>query len=170
MNPKRQGPLVSSIRSQKAIVAEVAHIYGDTAWAPNDRGLALEIVTELENRRVLYNDYQLEIPEWVVRSVDEMRGFFHEKLQFANRRESALANHLRAMRSACRKFLDAVGDDSGKIIITDSFHCGPEAWKFFTALGELRSTIGVTLGLLMAKYDLQCEPELVRILPAVSER
>src|SRR5690242_1027357 len=98
MNPKRHGPMVSSIRSQKAIVAEVAHIYSNTAWAPDDRGLALEIVTELENRRVLYNDYELEIPKWVVQSVYEMRGFFHERLQFANRRESALANHLRAMR------------------------------------------------------------------------
>jgi hypothetical protein len=73
------------------------------------------------------------------------------------------------MRSACRKFLDSAGHDSGKII-SDSFHGGPDAWKFFTALGELRSTIGVTLGLLTAKYDLQCEPELARILPVVSER
>jgi hypothetical protein len=124
----------------------------------------------LENRRVLYNDYELEIPRRVVLSVEEMRGFFHERLQFANRQESALANHLRAMRSACRKFLDAAGGDSGKIIISDSFHGGPDAWKFFTALGELRSTIGVTLGLLMANYDLRCEPDLARLLPAVSER
>ena len=105
------------------------------------------------------------MPEWVVRSVLEMREFLHRKL-LETREEASLAKHLRVMRAACRKFLDAVGDGSGRIIIQNSFHGGPNSWRFFTALGELRSTVGLTLGLLMAAYELTCEPELARILPA----
>jgi len=55
---------------------------------------AAEVIKEMENRRALYNDdYELEVPTWVVRSVLEMRDLLHEKL-IAVRDEGALANHL----------------------------------------------------------------------------
>jgi hypothetical protein len=165
MARKRQEPLVGSIRSQKAIVANIAHIYDSAPWVPTERDLAVEIIKELENRRALYNDYELEVPTWVVESVLEMRDVFHAKL-LTVRDEGALANHLRSMRAACRKFLDAVGDGPHRIIIQNSFQGGPESWKFFTALGELRAAVGLALCLLMAAYDLTCEPQLSRILPA----
>lgn len=166
MAPKDQRPLVGSIRAQKAVVANIAHIYDSPVWVPSERDFAVEIVKELENRRVLYNDYELEVPQWVVDSVRQMREVFHNKL-LAVRDEGALANHLRSMRAACRKFLDIVGDDGPhRIIIENSFQGGPETWKFFTALGELRATVGLALSLLMAAYGLTCEEELARILPA----
>jgi hypothetical protein len=165
MARKGHEPLVGSIRSQKAIVANVAHIYDSASWVPTESDLALEIIKELENRRALYNDYELEVPTWVVTSVIEMREAFHAKLLNV-RSEGALANHLRSMRAACRKFLDAVGNGPHRIIIQDSFQGGPESWKFFTALGELRAAIGLALSLLMAAYGLTCEPQLSRILPA----
>ena len=165
MTRKRQDPLVSAIHSQKAIVANIAHIYDQARWVPDESELAAEIIKELENRRALYNDYELEVPTWVVKSVLEMRDLFHEKL-LGVRDEGALANQLRSMRAACRKFLDTVGDGPHRIIIQSSFEGGPDNWKFFTALGELRAAIGLALGLLMAAYGLTCEPQLTRILPA----
>ena len=165
MQEKREEPLVGSIQAQKAVVAEVAHIYGYSNWDYAEKDIAVKIVKELENRRALYNDYELEVPASVVRSVLEMRKFFHELL-FNIREDGGLSNHLRSMRAACRKFLDTAGDGSNGLIIQDSFEGGPRSWTFFTALGELRSAIGVSLALIMAAYRVSCEPELAQILPA----
>lgn len=168
MARKRQEPLVGSVQSQKAVVAQVAHIYDSATWVATERDIAAEVVKELEDRRALYNDYELELPDYVVRSVMEMRKYFHEKL-VGTREEGALSKHLRSMRAACRKFLDTAGDGSGGLIIQNSFQGGPSSWAFFTALGELRSAIGISLALLMAAYGLSCEAELARILPAAPE-
>jgi hypothetical protein len=164
----KQRPLIKNVQAQKAVIAEVAHVYEGGTWVPSDKDIARTIVRELENRRVLYNDYELEIPKWVVKSVQEMRQFFHEMLR-DSREESALSNHIRAMRAACRKFLDSVEATGGRIIIENSFEGGTASWAFFSALGELRSTIGISLALLLAAYDLTAESELTRILPAPDE-
>jgi hypothetical protein len=166
MAPKAKPPLVGSVKAQKTVIANVAHIYDSVSWVPSERDLAVEIVKELEYRRVLYNDYELEIPHHVVDSVLQMREVLHQKLIVVHE-EGALSNHLRAMRAACRKFLDVVGEGGPhRIIIENSFQGGPESWKFFTALGELRAAIGLALSLLMAAYGLTCEEQLARILPA----
>jgi hypothetical protein len=165
MPRKGQKSLVGSVQSQKAVVAQVAHIYDTAPWVPTEREIAAEVVKELENRRALYNDYELEVPDWVVGSVTEMRKYFHEKL-VRTREEGALSNHLRSMRAACRKFLDTAHDASGRVIIENGFPGGPASVTFFAALGELRSSIGLSLALLMAAYSLSCEPDLARILPA----
>jgi len=161
---KNKESLVRSVRSQKTVIANVANVFESPQWASSDRDYAVEILKELENRRVLYNDYALEIPREVVDSVLAMREVFHQKL-LEVRDEGGLANHLRSMRAACRKFLDAVGDGPHRIVIQNSFQGGPDSWKFFTALGELRAAIGLTLSLLMAAYGLTCEAQLTRILP-----
>jgi hypothetical protein len=162
---KQDDPLVGSMHSQNAIVANVANVYQGGAWIPNERDVAVEIVKELENRRALYDDYELEVPRWIVQSVLEMRDFFHQRL-LTTRHEGALDKHLRALRAACKKFLSAVGENPERIIIKSSFEGGPNSWAFFTALGELRAAVGLTLSLLMAAYGLNCEPQLARILPA----
>jgi hypothetical protein len=166
MAPESKRPLVGSVKAQKTVIANVAHIYDSAPWVPSQRDLAVEIVKELEDRRVLYNDYELEVPHHVVDSVLQMREVLHQKL-IGVREEGALSNQLRAMRAACRKFLDVVGEGGPhRIIIESSFQGGPDSWKFFTALGELRAAIGLALSLLMAAYGLTCEEQLARILPA----
>jgi hypothetical protein len=166
MAPKGQRPLIGSVKAQKTVIANVAHVYESTLWVPSQRDVAVEIVKELEDRRVLFNDYELEVPHYVVDSVRQIREVLHQKL-ITVREEGALSNHLRSVRAACRKFLDAVGDGGlHRIIIDSSFQGGPDSWKFFTALGELRAAIGLALSLLMAAYGLTCEEQLARILPA----
>ena len=166
MEPNGQRPLVGSVKAQKTVIANVAHVYELTVWGPSQRDAAVEIVKELEDRRVLFSDYELEVPQYVVDSVRQIREVLHQKL-ITVREEGALSNHLRSVRAACRKFLDAVGDGGlHRIIIDSSFQGGPDSWKFFTALGELRAAIGLALSLLMAAYGLTCEEQLARILPA----
>ena len=166
MEPNGQRPLVGSVKAQKTVIANVAHVYELTVWGPSQRDAAVEIVKELEYRRVLFSDYELEVPQYVVDSVRQIREVLHQKL-ITVREEGALSNHLRSVRAACRKFLDAVGDGGPhRIIIENSFQGGPDSWKFFTALGELHAAIGLALSLLMAAYGLTCEEQLARILPA----
>jgi hypothetical protein len=83
MASKQQRPLVGSIKAQKTVIANVAHIYDSVPWVPSQRDLAIEIVKELEDRRVLYNDYELEIPHHVVDSVLQMREVLHQKLTYS---------------------------------------------------------------------------------------
>ncbi|QIJ63773.1 hypothetical protein [Streptomyces sp. JB150] len=72
-----------------------------------------------------------------------------------------LAENLKAMRAACRRFLNAVGPDhSGHVL-------GPhESATFGAALGELRAVFGIQLGVIAARYKLELSEELATLLPA----
>ncbi len=73
------------------------------------------------------------------------------------------------MRAACRKFLDAIGAD-GEDIITNATHDDHYAsWTFYSALGEMRGTFGVHLARIAAKFKLDVEDDLAKILPAKAE-
>ena len=78
-------------------------------WNPPEIELskARRVLTQLEDRRVLYNPSSLEVPEHCVESVIEIRRLLSTELGGLEV-GSTLANSLRAMRAACRKFLDHV--------------------------------------------------------------
>jgi len=80
MEPNGQRPLVGSVKAQKTVIANVAHVYELTVWGPSQRDAAVEIVKELEDRRVLFSDYELEVPQYVVDSVRQIREVLHQKL------------------------------------------------------------------------------------------
>ncbi|MFJ6646514.1 hypothetical protein ACIQPS_12745 [Streptomyces sp. NPDC091290] len=72
-----------------------------------------------------------------------------------------LAENLKAMRAACRRFLDVVGPN----------HSGHVRGRFQNAtfgaaLGELRAVFGIQLGVIAARYKLELSEELAGILPA----
>jgi len=72
---------------------------------PSERDLARKVITFLEDRRVLYNATELEVPEHCVASVIEIRRFLTDVVgQAAD--QAAFVPYLQAMRAACRKFLD----------------------------------------------------------------
>jgi len=82
----------------------------------------------------------------------------------ATRRRAA--QQLRAMRAACRKFLEAVDDRDG-IVVRYGGHPGHWAsWRFGDALGELRAVFGVHIARIAAQNGLDIEDDLARILPA----
>ena len=82
--------------------------------------------------------------------------------------KSALAECLRAMRAACRKFLDSVQDDES--IIRFGAHLGDFAsWQFNGAVGELRGVFGIYLAQIATQYGLDIEKDLASILPAAED-
>ena len=69
--------------------------------------VAKKVIIFLEDKRVLYVVYELESPQHGITSVIQIREFLATQI-FDLGDKSDLAHILRAMRSACRKFLDSV--------------------------------------------------------------
>jgi hypothetical protein len=136
-------------------------------WNPSEITVtkARRIIVYLEDRRVLYAPWQMEIPQFCVESVIEIRQFLTAELGGVDN-NSELAQSLRAMRAACRKFLDTV--QGGRRIIPDrGWHPNHHYnWVFHGALGELRGVFGVQVAKIAAQHGLDVEDDLASILPA----
>lgn len=138
------------------------------SWNPSgtDNDHAKDTLVFLEDRRVLYNPSEMEDPRHCVQSVVDIRKKITDKIAFVQDKE--LENTLRAMRSACRKFLDTVGVDEN--IIRYGHHQGHWAsWVFNGALGELRGVFGIHIARIAVMYGLEVENDLATILPATEE-
>lgn len=136
------------------------------SWQPpkTERKIAKSVVNFLEDRRVLYNPTELEVPHHCISSVLEIRQFFTEKIAEVNG-NSELAKNLRLLRAACRKFLDSaqrLEHDRGLTFSPKSY----AAWVFYGSLGEMRGTFGMCLAQIVLAYGLDIEKDLATILPA----
>jgi hypothetical protein len=134
------------------------------SWNPSqtDKDQAKEIIAFLEDRRVLYNPSEMEMPDHCVQSVLEMRKFLTEKIGISQGND--LQDSLRAMRASCRKFLDTVGanDDVARF----GHHNGHWAsWTFNGAIGELRGVFGVHIAKIAVMHGISVEEKLATILP-----
>jgi hypothetical protein len=141
------------------------------SWTPPeaDRAVARRVITFLEDRRVLYVPSEMEVPDYCVRSVLEIRAYLTSELQRIPS-EKDLAQSLRAMRTACRKFLDTVQADDLGIVVRHANYPGHWAsWKFNGAVGELRGVFGLHIASIAARYGLDVEDDLAAILPASGE-
>ena len=80
-----------------------------------------------------------------------------------------LEQSLRAMRSACREFLDQVGMKGEEIWLPTGGPLrnrnGMDDFQFNQALGKLRGLFGLHVGAIAAKFELDIEDELATILP-----
>ena len=130
-------------------------------WTPpaDEREIIRGLLTALEDRRVLFVPYHLEVVSQVTSSVLQMRELLTETLQ-ALPETARAAGSIRAMRSACRKFLEEPHPDFG-----DEEGSPP----FFVALGELRATFGTHVAALAYQYGIDVEGELASILPSADE-
>ena len=159
------------------------------SWTPPqaDRAVVRQIVVFLEDRRVLYDPYEAERPEWAVQSVLEIRGFLTDQLVTGGLTDE-LATHVMAMRAACRRFLDT-RNPAGFPAIPDVESAAPEegpaqrqrlraqshdvygglgpanTWVFNQALGEWRATMGIHLAQLAAKYGVDIPDHLAAVIP-----
>ncbi len=139
------------------------------SWNPPEPHVqvARRVIVFLEDRRVLYVPSEMEVPYNCVQSVLEIRRFLTTELQLLGG-DSELVASLRALRTACRKFLDTVGAKPD--IITFGAHRGHWAsWEFNGALGELRGVFGIHIARLAAAHGLDVEDELASILPEVAD-
>jgi hypothetical protein len=140
-------------------------IFG-VSWTPPEAEIqiAKRIIVFLEDRRVLYNPAEVEMPDRCVESVLKIREFLtHEMGNLST--NSELSQNLKAMRIACRKFLDNIDyrdyDFKDYRFSTNTF----QGWIFISAIGELRSTFGIHIAMIAAKYGLEVEDNLPSILP-----
>jgi hypothetical protein len=139
------------------------------SWNPPEAEIAVarRVLAFLEDRRVLYRPFDVEIPEQCVDSVIEIRKFLTDEIaKLAATKE--IAQSLRGMRAACRKFLDESAGPRGGRIHGRRFH-GPWDAQLFDALGELRGTFGIHVARLAAEHGLDIEDELASILPEKDE-
>ena len=135
------------------------------SWNPPEaeRSVARRIITFLEDRRVLFVDSEMEVPAHCVESVHQIREMLTRELA-ALAQDSELAQSLRAMRAACRKFLQVTGTDR-RIIEFGGHHGHYASWTFNGALGELRGVFGIHIAKVATAYGHDVEADLSRILP-----
>jgi len=113
-------------------------------WTPPEAecAKARRVLTFLEDRRVLYTPSEMELPHHCVESVLRIRDFLTAELG-EMQTDQELAKSLRAMRSACRKFLNTVQANDCHIIQFGAERGHYASWVFNGAVGELRGVFGV---------------------------
>jgi hypothetical protein len=132
------------------------------SWTPpeSERDIVRGLIAFLEDRRVLYADYNREYGPWVDRSVLQIRGEL-TRLLVGRPAEDSLGGALRGMRAACRKYLNATGEHASEGHRPSILE--PQLW---VALGELRATFGVYLARLCASFGIDLSADLASILPS----
>jgi hypothetical protein len=143
---------------------------GGVSWQATETEMAAarRVISFLEDRRVLYAPDELEVPAHCVHSVLDIRRSLTVELGKLDH-GSELAASLRAMRAACRKFLERVGVDGRDAVLYANRHGHWASWTFYGALGEMRGTFGVHLARIAAEFKLDIEDALATILPANAE-
>src|SRR4051794_17333942 len=129
------------------------------------RGVARAVISYLDDRRVLYDPHDVELPHDALQSVFEIHSFLTETLAKGGIAKE-LADRVRAMQAACRKFAGAYGaDDERERYLRHSLNHDWKRRTFDQALGELRGVFGIHIATLAVLYDLDVPDELATILP-----
>ncbi|MFE1551413.1 DUF6650 family protein [Streptomyces sp. NPDC058718] len=129
------------------------------------RELVARLLVYLEDRRVLTMRRAVleavEVPQHCVASVFQIRETLTQFLMDPDTGDE-LAEQLKTLRAACRRFLNEVGPDH-------SWSPDASAWqaaRFGNALGEFRALFGIQLAVIAAQHKLELPDELRSILPA----
>jgi hypothetical protein len=137
------------------------------SWNPDntERDHAKEVIAFLEDRRVLFVPSEVEIPMHCVESILRIRECLTRKIGKLDQ-DSELSKSLRAMRAACRKFLDITGENNDLILF--GAHRGHYAsWEFISAVGGLREVFGLHIARIAVAYGIDIEEDLASILPGL---
>ena len=136
------------------------------SWTPvkPDIEIARNVINFLENKRVLFNSYQLENPGHCMLSVIQIRDFLTTQLDEVSR-GSELDGILRGMRSAGRRVMDT-GAHNFRFGEDDDGNLGPlDKIVFFSQLGIFRGNMGILIAKLVIMHGLDIEEDLINILP-----
>jgi len=136
------------------------------SWQPTEpeKAAARRVIVFLEDRRVLYVPSEQELPSHCVDSVLQIRRFLTSEIGRLSGK-SELGASLRAMRAACRKFLDTVGAKDMDIVRYARQNGHYASWTFYSALGEMRGVFGIHIARIAARFRINVEDELATILP-----
>jgi len=140
-------------------------VFGVSWTAPEaERAVARRVIAVLEDKRVLYVDSELEVPRHCVEAILQIREALTRELG-ALESSTEIAQSLRAMRLACRKFLDVIGPSDGPYQKHGGERGHYASWTFNAALGALRGVFGIHVARIAAAYGLDVEDDLGAILP-----
>ena len=116
------------------------------SWNPrkSDREKIKRVITFLEDRRVLFNPYHLEIPIWVSQSIIEIRAELTKIIPEFDE-DSEIVEFLRTMRAACRRYLDRTFKLQDRRFMND---------LLIENLIELRSVFGICIAKLSMMYGI----------------
>jgi hypothetical protein len=141
------------------------------SWEPatSDVAVARQVIAFLEDRRVLYEPSEVEVAEHCVTSVIQIRATI-TSLIGAGGFGQELAEHLRAIRAACRDFLKQIhaqveNDDDLWRSRYSGYPSGLDDWNLNQALGRLRGLVGVHVAQIAVRYGVDVEDDLASILP-----
>lgn len=139
--------------------------FGGVSWAdpgPSEADVVRRFLIFLEDRRVLYNPFQIEVEHEVERSIDQIREECTKVLQSLSS-TAAACEPIRVIRAACRRFQDERHEEFP--------HFGGN-WQrlhgqpgFFLALGAFRALDGHQVALLAGRHNIDIEGDLASILP-----
>lgn len=134
---------------------------GGATWEthPGDRALAVAVLQYLEDRRVLYEPFEAEMPRACITSVGEIRG--HIAGFIAEAQSPELRNPLRAIQAACREFLTEMQGNR----LMWAAEGGAESWLFNQALGSLRARVGTSVAIIVETFDIDVDEHLSKIMP-----
>jgi hypothetical protein len=145
----------------------IAGPWGGIQWetTTGDKDVARRVISFLEDRRLLFGDRHIEDGMHCVASALQIREMLTREIAEAKPGKT-LEESLRAMRAACRKFVDAAGPHARNFF-------GPSApyvaEPFGLALGDLRTSFGFHVALIAAEFKIRVEEDLARILPPVDD-
>jgi hypothetical protein len=125
-----------------------------------DKDVARRVITFLEDRRLLFGERHTEDQMHCIDSAVAIRRFLTDELTNAKPGKSLEAS-LRAMRTACRNFVEAAGPDGRNFRYQDGRHTD----RFSLALGELHTLVGLQLAVIANQYGIEVEDDLAQILP-----
>jgi hypothetical protein len=143
-------------------------IFG-VSWQPDESEIkiAKRIITTLEDRRVLYSPYELEVPRHCISSVLEVRKLLTDEIGKVSQKKE-LYNDMQILRGACRKFLDTIHPIEKDLESYKSFST-VSGWIFLTALGELRGVFGIGVSKVAISYGLNITGDLAQIIPVLED-
>ena len=140
------------------------HGYGIN-WSPPEshRKIALRVISRLEDRRVLYKRTEYEYPVKCEKSVEDIRRMLTNEIE-ALEHDTKIASILKAMRAACRQFLDTLQDNQLNVELS-AYPYPAKHWEFIDALKCLRDDFGYYVAYLSAIYRIDVESDLAQIMP-----
>lgn len=128
----------------------------------------------LEDRRALFDPYNVEAVALVGHSVQEIRVELTKALQTIGEASRA-GEPLRTMRAACQRYLSRAPAfrDEPYWHRRPHYYGGPGFEEadddFIMALGELRGAFGTCLGQIASSYGIEVHGQLAELLPGREE-
>ncbi|MBM2713502.1 hypothetical protein JQK88_20220 [Mesorhizobium caraganae] len=163
-------------RKSSKVTAETARrvtgistpVFG-VSWSdpgPSETEIVRRFLVFLEDRRVLYNPFDMETEAEVGHSIHQIREEGTKTLQALSADAFAVVP-LRAIRDAGRRFHDEQHEDYRHFDYQwRGSHARP---AFFVALGAFRATVGHQVAALAGRYGIDVEGPLASIIPTLGE-